>query len=277
VSSSTRTFFTRIWRRLVGQEATQLLIGGLSKLGDVDLLLCAYRQMGILKYENFDTSGERHLIQKVLKQQLRDASPTFFDVGANRGAYSIALRSQFPDAKLFAFEPNPQTFKLLCSRLQSSNDHCYRFALGDRVASRTIYTYQNQPDSSHSSMFKDVFISIHNATDVLSYEIPMVTLDAFCEARQIERIDFLKIDTEGYELNVLRGAERLLKERRIKMIQFEFNSMLVSARVFLRDFYSLLNQFDIYRIDTERLIPLPHYDARNEIFQFQNFFASERR
>jgi FkbM family methyltransferase len=276
VSSLTLTFFKRIWRRLIGQKATQVLIGGLSKLGDVDLLLYAYRQMGILKFENFDASGERHLIQKVLKQKLRDSSPTLFDVGANRGAYSIELRSQFPDAKLFAFEPNPQTFKLLCSRLQSPNDHCYRFALGDRVESRAIYTYQNIPDSSHSSMYKDVFISIHNATDVLSYEIPIVTLDAFCEALQIERIDFLKIDTEGYELNVLRGAERLLKERRIKMIQFEFNSMLVSARVFLRDFYSLLNQFDIYRIDTERLIPLPHYDARNEIFQFQNFFASER-
>lgn len=277
MSILTLTFFKRIWRRLIGQKATQLLIGALSKVGDVDLLLCAYRQMGILKYENFYISGERHLIQKVLKQNLRESSPTLFDVGANRGAYSIELRSQFPDAKLFAFEPNPQTFELLCSRLQSPNDHCYRFALGDRVESHAIYTYEHEPDSSHSSMYKDVFIDIHNAKDVLSYEIPMVTLDGFCEALQIERIDFLKIDTEGYELNVLRGAERLLKERRIKMIQFEFNSMLVSARVFLRDFYSLLNQYDIYRIDTERLIPLPHYDAKNEIFQFQNFFASERR
>jgi len=64
-----------------------------------------------------------------------------------------------------------------------------------------------------------------------------------------------------------------IAENKIKLLQFEFNEMNIISRVFLKDFYSLLRGFDFFRLDTQRLIPLPNYDATNEIFKFQNILA----
>ena len=265
-----------LWRHLVGQRASQRLIGAVARLAGVDLLVYAYKQIGILKCEDFHATGERHVVRDVLKQRLRKPDPIFFDVGANLGNYSAELRSHFPGAQLYAIEPNPHTFKTLSARLQSAKDHCFCVAFGDAVESRPIYTYDRELNSSHSSILKEVFLDIHRNKNISSFDIHLTRLDDFCEANQIERIDFLKIDTEGYELNVLKGAERMLRENRIAMIQFEFNSMLVCSRVFLRDFYALLGQYEFFRMDSNRLIPLAEYDARNEIFQFQNIFCCQR-
>jgi hypothetical protein len=86
----------------------------------------------------------------------------------------------------------------------------------------------------------------------------------------------LKIDTEGSELEVLKGAEKMLCNKKIDIIQFEFNSLNVISRVFLKDFYDILKDFSLYRINTNCLIPLPKYDTENEIFKYQNFLAVRR-
>src|SRR6185436_3522307 len=86
-------------------------------------------------------------------------------------------------------------------------------------------------------------------------------------------VDFLKIDTEGNELKVLKGAQSLLQKNAIRAIQFEFNEMNVVSRVFLRDFYDILAGYTFYRLLPDGLLPLGRYSARNEIFAFQNIFA----
>jgi hypothetical protein len=60
---------------------------------------------------------------------------------------------------------------------------------------------------------------------------------------------------------------------RIDFIQFEFNEMNIISRVFLKDFYQILSNYNLYRLDSNRLIPLFNYDSTNEIFKFQNFLA----
>ena len=262
-----------LWQRFAGKKTAESLILLLSQIADINLLAFAYNQMGILKYENSYISGEQYVIKQVLKQHLNQQSIILFDVGANCGDYSKELRSEFPNAEIFAFEPNPHTFEKLAKSLRSENDHCYCVGMSHKVECQTIYTYVNELDSQHASIYKDVFLNVHHATDISSIDIQLTTIDEFCEKNHIERIDFLKIDVEGYEFDVLLGAKRMLEKNRIHIIQFEFNATHVISRVFLNDFYLLLQDFEIYRLDTQRLIYLPNYDTSNEIFQFQNFLA----
>jgi len=63
------------------------------------------------------------------------------------------------------------------------------------------------------------------------------------------------------------------KENNIDIIQFEFNEMNIISRVFLKDYYELLPQYNFYRISSKYLIPMPIYKTENEIFKFQNILA----
>jgi hypothetical protein len=101
----------------------------------------------------------------------------------------------------------------------------------------------------------------------------MTTVDRFCKEKGLAAIDLLKIDTEGCELQVLKGASEMLSGGRVKVIQFEFGECNVFSRVFLRDFYEVLPGFRMYRLDSNGLIPLPSYESTNEIFRFQNIIA----
>ncbi len=262
-----------MWRHLVGGRLTRVLIRTLAQLGNVELLDLAYREMGILNYENSYVSGEHYLMFHVLKNNIVDQRPTLFDVGANRGGYSAELREAFPSAEIFAFEPNPHAFELLRARLSSPQDHTYCLGMGNVLGAQTIYTYGDDLNSEHASMCRSVFEDVHRAGNVARVDIQLTTVDQFCDENDIKHITFLKIDTEGYELEVLRGASRMLEENRVGAIQFEFNAMHAAARVFLRDFYTTLHAYDIYRLHPNGLIPLPTYNVKNEIFQFQNFVA----
>lgn len=83
----------------------------------------------------------------------------------------------------------------------------------------------------------------------------------------------MKVDTEGNEYHVLEGATQLLHNNKVDVIQFEFNEMNVISRVFLKDFYDLLPKHTMYRLDTQRLIPLGDYSPLNEVFRIQNIIA----
>ncbi len=96
-----------------------------------------------------------------------------------------------------------------------------------------------------------------------------------CQRKKIKEVKFLKIDTEGNELNVLLGAAQLLKEKRIETIQFEFNEMNTVSRVFFRDFQELLPDHAFYRLLPAGLLPLEkNSPMTNEIFGYQNIIAT---
>jgi hypothetical protein len=79
-------------------------------------------------------------------------------------------------------------------------------------------------------------------------------------------------------MEVLKGAVNMITSGRIDIIQFEFNEMHVIARVFFKDFYELLSQqYFLYRLNTDSLIPLKGYDTFYEVFKFQNIVAVNRK
>ncbi len=259
--------------KMAGKKKIRQLITIIANYSGLDLLLLAYNNIGILKFENEIVSGEHFLVTSVLKKNMEKFSrPVIFDVGANVGKYSMMLAKELSDAQIYAFEPNSNTFDQLIANVGDLVT-CINAGMGIDEETEKIFSYSDNLASSHASMYGDVFRMFHNTNDVTEIDFQMITLDKFCEREKITDIDFLKIDTEGNELNVLKGATRMLSGGRIKIIQFEFGECNVFSRVFLRDFYELLTNYDIYRLDSERLIPLFEYASINEIFRFQNFIA----
>ena len=240
-----------------------------------DPLNFAYNNIGILKYENDKVSGEDFLLFKVLPKYISISKKAiFFDVGANIGEYSTNLATIFSNSIIYSFEPNINKFYVLSKNVESLKTIIpINIGLSDTKKGSEIFTYLSDLNSQHASLYKEVFSDLHKDKNITSIKIELDSLDDFCIQNNIDTIDFLKIDTEGHEFDVLTGSIKMINKGKIKIIQFEFNEMNIISRVFLKDFYQILKDYKIYRLSEKCLIPILHYDSTNEIFKFQNILA----
>lgn len=231
---------------------------------------CATRGLGIMNYHSLSASGEAHLIRKFLPRRL-SATPVIFDVGANIGDYTALLRNQFPGAQIHAFEPNPEAFAQLKAQ-QSDSTLCLPIGFSNARGQVDLFQASGTASSQHASVYRDVIGTLHAQT-ARAIPVQMETLDDYLAERKLERVDFLKIDTEGNELAVLHGARRALAERRIGIIQFEFNDMNLVSRCFLRDFRAVVPHHKFFRLVRSGLLKIPQTPLRSELFAFQNIVA----
>ena len=258
-------------------RAATNLVSFLARLFGVDLLALAHRQRGILRYENFYVSGEEYVVQQWLPRFLAAnsvADPILFDVGANIGEYATLLAKTFPQAAVHSFEPLPSTFALLQGQVSLfGHVHPWNVALSSQAGTLELWAKPDNPEAiGHSTLYPDVLTTQFTYKNIVSTKIVAETLDSFCAAQNIPHIHFLKIDTEGHEMDVLQGAKDLLEQKSIYAVQFEFNEMHIISRVFLRDFVQLFVKFNLYRLLPGRLEALD-YSSREEIFLMQNLLA----
>ncbi len=243
-------------------------------------LLFALNLNGISNWKNDTVSGERYFVKNFLPEYYSKSKTKlcFFDVGANIGNYSLLLQKYIPDATIYAFEPNQTTFNhLLSSTKLFPNILPFMIGFSNENITSKIYSYQSEIASEHASLYKNVISEIHHNKDVISIDIILEKLDDFCQNNNISQINFLKIDTEGHELSVFEGAKKFIQKSLIDIIQFEFNEMNVISRTFLKDFYDIAgDNYDFYRLNSNKLIPLNSYNTINEIFQFQNIILIKK-
>jgi len=139
-----------------------------------------------------------------------------FDVGANAGQTITKLVGAFPDAEVHAFEPVKKTYDLIRSRFAAyDNLTLNQLALGDHNADMDIYIPQ------HDTMASLVKPSDYDESQIESEQVTVQTLDAYCDEHNIAIIDLLKIDAEGYDLQVLKGATKLFENQAIKLVLVE--------------------------------------------------------
>ena len=196
-----------------------------------------------------------------------------FDVGASQGMWSSALLERAPSATIYAFEPMPSAFARLSAKLDG-RVHLNACALGATVGEAEMFAPPggDQQLGELASLHVRDLSSYNLAVETIG-SVSVRTLDEFCADNAIARIDLLKLDTEGNELDVLRGAERLLTERAIGAIQFEFGGANIDARVFLRDIANVLRPtHDVFRLLRDGVDPV-QLNEREEIFTYANFVA----
>jgi FkbM family methyltransferase len=139
------------------------------------------------------------------------------DAGANEGQTANAFGSWFPKAEIYSFEPIKNTYELLLSNTRANpRIHCHQSALGERDGAAVMQV-------NVSSLWNRVVDADTLPTHHPSERVEMLRIDTFCKTCRIEHIDLLKTDCEGYDLQVLHGAESLLSANRIECIYCEVN------------------------------------------------------
>jgi FkbM family methyltransferase len=142
-----------------------------------------------------------------------------FDVGANDGSTAIHFKEFFPDATIYCFEPVSTTFSRLSSNVNKYADIIgYKLAFGDKEEFLNV-SILPEHQSVANTLTK---ISDKSQQDETVERIEVQTLDLFLSKHpEINHIDLLKIDTEGYDLRVLMGASKAIEEGKIKAIYTE--------------------------------------------------------
>lgn len=226
---------------------------------------------------NYEDNGEIYAlkeVRRILSRKQAGRPLLLMDVGANIGAYSISVIEVFQglNYQLHVFEPSEGTYKKLVKNVGSlPKVHYHNIGLSNKKDSAILFSSEEK--SSLASLYPRNLE--HTTIDFSKKEkVTLNTLDAFCKENNISTIDFLKTDVEGHELKVFEGAEQLLSNKGIRIIQFEFGGCNIDSRTFFKDFYLLLQpDYHLFRIVKNGLVPLPRYTEDYEIFKSSNFLA----
>lgn len=157
---------------------------------------------------------------------------TVFDVGANDGGALRELLPAFPSATVHSFEPLPETFERLKKATTDPRARLHNMALGETCGAAPFYVYGIEGDGSLiNSLTPNSSFALRGGWKPETVEVQCSTIDAYCEEHGIARVDVLKVDTEGFDLHVLRGARRMFGEGRVWFVYVEFNDLLVREGV----------------------------------------------
>lgn len=156
---------------------------------------------------------------------LGDSVRTVFDIGANAGQTALRFAPAFPRATVYSFEPDPDTFR----RLEAAVAHLpavrtFNAALGRTSGEGRLFRFAS--DETNSLLPKahgaeSYVADADHLRETGSVAVGVTTLDRVCEELRLARIDLLKMDTQGYELEILHGAQRLLASGAIALIYTE--------------------------------------------------------
>ncbi len=161
-----------------------------------------------------------------LKYKINIPLKTVFDVGANVGNFSEAIIKNNFNSKIYAFEPVKSTFEKLVKNLdKNSNLDFQKLALGDTEQKISINVFDEK-----NSVLNSLNPHAMNKDGGESEEIEVQRGDYFCGKNNISHINLLKIDTEGFELNVLEGFSRMLNSKNVDLIYLETGFNFINKR-----------------------------------------------
>ena len=212
-------------------------------------------------------------IKKLVKEE-----DTVVDVGANVGLFTALFSRQVgARGKVCAFEPVQETFWRLLETIglnRCQNVSAYQMAVSAESGTVTMHVFEPKYaawNSFGSPQFGEV-------KPIGKEKVKTLSLDSFSKEHQLKRINFLKIDVEGFEKDVLEGAQNLLKNGQVDYLSFEVSEIpLKAGGRTARDSFDLLRSFgySAYRYDPSAdKFTGPVMDSSED---YQNFYASRHK
>lgn len=219
---------------------------------------------------DFNTNGEARLLDSALR--LSCMNPVIFDVGANIGDWSRRSLCIAPQAELHLFEPSAVTYNALDAQDWPSHVRINNFGLGEKNEALTLNIFGEK--SGLNSLYARRGIGDNHV--VGTEKIKIRTLDGYCEEFGIKKIDFMKVDVEGHELSVFKGACSMLRAGNISIIQFEYGGCSLDSRVHLADIWDFLSNYGyrLAKVYPNRLQYYHEYNQKLESFKYSNWVAT---
>jgi FkbM family methyltransferase len=226
-----------------------------------------------------ETSGEYATMRAFLAQHDRSGLVRAIDAGANVGSWTKVFVEMARDCHqepiVDAFEPCQKTCETLTSNVTAwgmgSCVRTNRVALSSARGQRPFYSLG--ANRGTNSLYE-----LEDAETVHVEKVELVTLDEYCAAHQIGHVDYLKIDTEGHEMEVLAGCRNLIAAQKVELVQFEYNRCWIRARSFLKDAFQLFRPagFELGKITPLGIEFYGDWNHELETFREANFIAVRR-
>jgi FkbM family methyltransferase len=190
------------------------------------------------------------------------------DIGAHYGEWAKTALAAFQEANVISFEPFPESFAELQRQTSGNTRHtAVNAAAGDTQGELEFFLYENSCLNSLTSQSAWTVQAKWNS--IASIKVQAVRLDEWCGREKLQQVDLLKVDTEGFDLKVLQGAEGLFQRRCVKFIYVEFNDLqsidnATGGSLYPIDYY--LRQFGFRFINTY----LDNVGTRDKLFITSN-------
>ena len=213
-----------------------------------------------------------------------------FDIGCFRGNFTknfiknekkLGIKSNF-----FLFDPNPNVKNYLKLILENTQIKYFNLALDNSNSKKKFYfnTFFEASGSSLSTVIRDdkkwkstrkifmqIFQPFKKIGDFAEINVQTKTLDDFCLDEKIENIDVLKMDTEGSELNILKGAIKLLSENKINVIYTEISD---TKKNFTKKEKYIINFLNSYGFELKKKYPVRSLSILSGLKATDNLFVN---
>ena len=223
---------------------------------------------GFKNYGDFNRTGEKKFIRLI-----KDEINLSLDIGANVGNYT-KLILQETNSKVISFEPLPDAYRELENLKKDFSERLEIFNIAISNENKKQDLHFSNEKSEKASLMKHLeklsFIGKANKNKI---SVEVKKLDDLKNILKNQIIDFIKIDTEGYEFEVLDGAKYLLKEHQPKFIQIEFNWHQLLKGQTLYKISSMIDFSDIFKIlpHGDELIQIDPSRPENNIYHLSNY------
>lgn len=178
-----------------------------------------------------ESNGEYWMLRNVIRTS--GGRPlVLFDIGCNKGEWTDRAlrlcRDYAVTARVHAFEPEAVAYRSICSRFaeQSAVTPC-NMALSDHAGTMDFYVIGAMAGTN----------SLAYTPQATRVQVPVTTFDRYCADRGIDHVDYVKSDAEGFDSHIIAGALDMLREGRVGIWQFEYNSRWIEPRRFIRDVF----------------------------------------
>jgi len=136
---------------------------------------------------------------------------TIFDIGAHHGGSTIKFRQKFEASDIYSFEPVESNYEKIRNNIQGEKIKVYNIGMSDTKGEKEIYIKEDSKNHSVEKSKKG------DETEKSEFS----TVDNFCDKKSIQKIGILKVDTEGHDVSVLKGAKSMLEKGGVKFVLAE--------------------------------------------------------
>lgn len=222
---------------------------------------------GYNNFKNFNDSGEEYFLNNVLAKH---DPKVCIDVGSHIGKYTSMLLSS-TNSKVISFEPLKKSFSSLLELQKIWGVRLVLVNKGLGAQNLTSKIYFNQRTLSHASLLPEAN-ELEYIDNNESQDIELITLDSFMEENdEVTSLDYIKIDTEGFEYDVLMGSKKTISKFNPKFIHIEYNWHQLLKSQSLYSFALILKNYEPYQLLSNKLIKRDPLDPLSNIYSYSNF------